>query len=66
MKEGAILSAYLQDSKSKFEDNHFERLIISNPKVSYTEKIIDVEVPSNCKYFKGSTAVIPIIKRTGV
>ena len=66
MKEGAILSAYLQDSKSKFEDNHFERLIISNPKVSYSEKIIDVEVPSNCKYFKGSTAVIPIIKRTGV
>ena len=66
MKEGGILSAYLEDSKSKFENNHFDRLIISNPKVSYTEKIIDVEVPSNCKYFKGSTAVIPIIKRTGV
>lgn len=66
MKEGAILSTYLEDSKSKFENNHFERLIISNPKVYYSEKIIDVEVPSNCKYFKGSKAVIPIIQRTGV
>lgn len=65
MKEGAILSAYLQDSKSKFEDNNFKRLIINNPKISYSEKLIDIEVPPNCKYFKGTQAVIPLIKRTG-
>ena len=65
MNEGAILSAYLQGSTTKFEDNHFKRLIIDNPKVSYAEKLMDIDVPANCNYFKGTRAIIPIIKRTG-
>ena len=66
MQPGAVLSAYLQSSTTKLEDTHFKRLIIDNPKVLYTEKIIDIEVPENCNYFKGYQDVIPIIRRAGV
>tara|TARA_Y100000310_G_C20472558_1_gene710805 strand:+ start:42 stop:692 length:651 start_codon:yes stop_codon:yes gene_type:complete len=64
MKTGSILSAYMNESETKYKDEHFNKNIINNPKIRYGEKIIDVEVPSNCKYYRGGDkAVIPLIKK---
>jgi len=66
MKPESILSCYLNSSESKFNNSRWKDLIIENPRILYKEKIIDIEIPKNCNYFKGNNkVVIPIIKKVG-
>ncbi len=65
---GAKISAYMNSSTpsiNKFSTNNCNDYITQHPKIIYTEKIIEVDVPENCDYFKGSKAVIPIIEKRG-
>ncbi len=64
MKKNGILSAYMEDSSTKHSDETFKNHIINNTKIEYSEKIIDIKVPDNCKYYRGGNkALIPIIKK---
>jgi len=64
MRDGSKISAFMASGESKYNDQRFKDTVINNPKFSYTEKIIDVDVPNNCNYFTGDKAVIPIIEKT--
>ena len=64
MEVNSILSAYMGGSETKYKDDKFKNNIINNPRIKYKEKIIDIEVPENCKYFRGGDkALIPILKK---
>ena len=64
MEVGSTLSGYMEKSVSLYENEKFTHHIINNPKIDYSEKIIDVKVPSNCNYYRGGDkALIPIIKK---
>tara|TARA_R110000824_G_scaffold40100_2_gene120483 strand:- start:1570 stop:2244 length:675 start_codon:yes stop_codon:yes gene_type:complete len=62
MKPGSQLSAYIS-SPEITQASSWKNQIVNNPKIIYTEKIIEVSVPENCDYFKGNKAVIPIIQK---
>lgn len=63
MKIGARFSCYLNDPTSKFEDENFFNLIITNPNLEYREEVIPIEVPPNCRYYAFKQAlVITIVK----
>lgn len=65
MRKGSRFSCFLEDSTSKFEDPKFFDLIIVNPSLEYHETRIPIEVPPNCQYYKGDSAlVITITKQT--
>jgi hypothetical protein len=65
MRKGSRFSCFLEDPTSKFENKQFFDHIITNPYLDYTEQWIDIEVPENCQYYKGNTAlVITITKMT--
>lgn len=63
MRPGARFSCYLEEPKSKFEDEKFFNQIITNPFLEYTEKTISVEVPAHCAYYKGNEALVITIKK---
>ena len=63
MESGAIISGYIEGPKIKEKNEKFNNNIVNNPKIEYSEKIIDIEVPSNCKYYRGNKALIPILKK---
>jgi hypothetical protein len=64
MEIGSSLSAYLEIAGDIYENSNFKSSLTKNPKIDYSEKIISVEVPPNCKYYRGGDkAVIPLIKK---
>ena len=63
MKIGSRFSCYLNDPTSKFEDEKFFNLVITNPNLEYHEKLIPIDVPPNCEYYAFKQAlVITIVK----
>ena len=58
MNDGAKISAYLDDPNETFKER-----ITRNPRIKYYEKKMDIEIPDNCKYYRGDKAIIPIIKK---
>jgi len=63
MNDDAVLSSYMSTPTSLFEVPRWRGSVINNPRIEYTEKIIDIAVPENCNYFSGNKAVIPIIRK---
>jgi hypothetical protein len=64
MRKGARFSCYLESATSKYEDPLFQKYILENPEVDYSETLIDVAVPSHCRYYSGNEAlVITIVKQ---
>ena len=63
MRKGSRFSCFLEDPTSKFENKQFFDHIITNPYLDYTEKWIDIEVPENCQYYKGNTALVITITK---
>ncbi len=67
MRKGSRFSCYLNDPISKYEDEKFFNLVITNPFLEYHEQRIPIDVPANCQYYKGNEAlVITITKLTAV
>lgn len=58
MRKGARFSCYLNDPTSKFEDEKFFNMIITNPDLDYTEKTIPILVPPTCDYYKADSALV--------
>ena len=61
MKPGATLSGYI--GTPIITPNAFQEKILSRKDVSYTEKAIKVQVPKNCTYFQGNSALIIVLKK---
>jgi len=62
MKPGAALSGYI-GSPTISPNNDFQEKILSRKDVSYSEKAIKVQVPKNCPYFQGNSALIVVLKK---
>jgi hypothetical protein len=63
MRKGSRFSCFLEDPTSKFENKKFYDHIITNPYLDYTEEWINIEVPENCQYYKGTTALVITITK---
>lgn len=63
MRKGARFSCYLNEPTSKYEDDKFFNLIITNPFLEYHEERIHVDVPSNCNYYKENEALVIVITK---
>ncbi len=63
MRPGAVFSCYLEDPTSKFEDDTFFNAIITNPYLEYAERLIQVEVPAHCNYYRGNEALVITIRK---
>lgn len=62
MEKEATLSGYAGNPTIAAK-NAFQEKILSRKDVNYTEKAMKVEVPKNCLYFKGNTALIIVLKK---
>ncbi|MDN3508072.1 MAG: class I SAM-dependent methyltransferase [Simkaniaceae bacterium] len=60
MNPGARFSCFFEDPTSKKNDPAFAH-ILNNPKLTYKEKTIPINVPSHCAYYKSDQALIPLI-----
>jgi protein-L-isoaspartate O-methyltransferase len=66
LRVGGRFSCFIENPVSKYRDPLFEKHVITNPFVEYTEKVIKIHVPKHCRYYHGSEAlVITITKRGG-
>lgn len=65
MRQGSRLSCYLDNPASKYEDELFFNEVITNPHLDYKEKEIEVEVPSNCRYYPHKQALVAVITKMG-
>lgn len=65
MREGSRLSCYLDNPASKYEDDLFFNEVITNPNLDYKEKEIEVDVPSNCRYYHHKHALVAVITKMG-
>ena len=63
MRKGSRFSCFLEDPTSKYEDKKFFEHIITNPYLDYTERRIEIDVPENCRYYKGNTALVITITK---
>ncbi len=63
MRKGSRFSCFFSSSTSKFEDPKFVEEVICNPYLDYTEKKIDIEVPTNCDYYTDSNALVMTITK---
>jgi protein-L-isoaspartate O-methyltransferase len=63
MRVGSRFSCFLSDPTSKFEDEKFFNLVITNPLLEYHEHRISIEVPPNCDYYKGDSALVITITK---
>lgn len=63
MREGALLSSYIDFAQFKKQHSVFQKLIVSRPDVIVIKQIIPVEVPPNCQYYAGNEALILIIRK---
>ncbi|MBI2743059.1 MAG: class I SAM-dependent methyltransferase [Chlamydiales bacterium] len=65
MRVGSRFSCFLTDATSKFEDEKFFNMIITNPLLEYHEHRIPIVVPPNCKYYTGDAALVVTIIKIG-
>lgn len=63
MRPGARLSAFTVSPETKRDNPEFQKKILKRPDVKYSEKLIDITVPSNCSYFKGNKALVMVIEK---
>lgn len=64
MRKGSRMSSYINIKQFKKNYDQFEKLIASRPDVKLKEKVISVDIPSNCKYYKGNKALVLTISKT--
>lgn len=63
LKHGGRFSMFCLEPTSKYEDPKFFEEIITNPHLHYEEKLIDVKVPQDCPYYKGSQALVVVVHK---
>jgi hypothetical protein len=65
LKKGGRFTMFCLDPTSKYEDPKFFDEIITNPHVNYQEKLIDIQVPQDCPYYKGTQALVLVVEKVG-
>lgn len=63
MRKGSRFSCFASSPISKYENPEFFASIITNPNVDYQEKVMAVEVPKSCTYYKYNEALIITIEK---
>ncbi len=63
MRKGSRFTWSAGSPISKFESPEFFSAIITNPHVDYEEKLIPVEVPASCEYYKYKEALIGVVEK---
>lgn len=62
MKKGSRLSSFISSTEATKKKEFLEK-IISRDDVTFTEKMMHVDVPPNCNYYKGDQALIIVIEK---
>lgn len=62
MRKGSRLSSFISSPEAT-KKKEFQERILSRKDVLYTEKIIPVEVPPNCTYYKWDKALVMVIEK---
>ena len=63
MHKGSRFSCFVNNPISKYENPEFFSSIITNPHVDYQEKLIAIEVPKTCPYYKYNEALLITIEK---
>jgi len=63
MKPGSRLSSFIDYPDFKDHEDNFRKTILSRPDVACSQKVIKVEVPENCRYYKGDEALVMVIEK---
>lgn len=63
MHKGSRFSCFCAHPLSKYEDPEFFETIITSPHFSYQEKLISVEVPKSCQYYKYKEALVMVVEK---
>lgn len=62
-RKGSRFSCFASSPISKFENPEFFEEIITSPNYDYQEKIVLVDVPKSCEYYKHKEALIMIVEK---
>lgn len=63
MLSGARLTSYIDYQQFQNKKEWFYDHLKENQNVKWTEKLIDVDVPNNCKYYQGNKAIIIVLEK---
>ncbi len=63
MRKGSRFSCFASTPFSKFENPEFFDSVITNPNCDYQEKLIPVDVPKTCEYYRYNEALIMIVTK---
>lgn len=63
MGKGGRFSCFASNPISKYENPEFFESIITNPNVDYHERLIAVDVPKTCEYYKHTEALVMLIEK---
>lgn len=63
LKHKGRFSAYFGSPETKARHKGLQERILSRKDLSFTEKVIPVHVPNNCRYYEGNQAIILVIEK---
>ena len=63
MRKGSRFSCFASTPLSKFESPEFFESIITSPDLDYQEKLIPLDVPKSCEYYKYNEGLVMIIEK---
>lgn len=63
MVKGARFSMFCTESLSKYEDPLFFDAVITNPNIEFSERLIDLKVPSECPYYKDHQGLVVLVEK---
>lgn len=62
-RPGSKISCFIEDPKSKYEDEKFCKTILENPYLDYKEKRIPITPSPHCDYYKEKEALLILITK---
>lgn len=63
MRKGCRFSFFAGSPQSKYENPEFFETIITNPYFDYQERLMAVDVPASCPYYKYTEALVMVIEK---
>lgn len=63
MRKGSRFSCFASSPISKFENPEFFDAIITSPNYDYQERMMPVDVPTSCEYYKHDEALIMLVEK---
>jgi len=63
MKSGSRFSCFISDPISKFQESEFLQTVNNDPRYTYEEELVAIEVPENCGYYSENQALVITITK---